>query len=99
MTTSVDGAQYPPIDYFTDHPPIEDRTEIGWEELARFKVAESGTVDEESIARDVPALAAALRASADRERALRADTIAGWSAIEEQAYAEDEQRSQEMNAS
>lgn len=99
MTTPAGDTQYPPIDYFADQPPIEDRTEIGWEELARFVIAESGTVDEESIARDVPALAAALRASADRERALRADTVAGWSAIEEQAYAEDEQRSQEVNAS
>ena len=73
---------YPPIDYFAGQPPIEIRSDVQWEEHARFVIAESGVPDG-----DVAALASALRASATREQRLRAEVVAGWADIEEQAYA------------
>ena len=72
---------YPPFDYFAGQPPIETRSDAEWEERARFVIAESGVPDG-----DVAALASALRASATREEVLRAEIVAGWAAIEEEAY-------------
>ncbi|KAB2584019.1 hypothetical protein BS297_17900 [Rhodococcus erythropolis] len=76
---------YPPIDYFAGQPPIEIRTDTEWEDLARFVIAESGVPDG-----DVAALASALRASTTREQQLRSEVVAGWAAIEEEAYEMDE---------
>ena len=71
----------PPIDCFRDWPPIEIRSDEGWETLAREIVGSSGVPDG-----DVDALATALKSSAAREQAYRDDIVQGWAAIETEAH-------------
>lgn len=75
-------AQYPPIDYLKGWAPIETHTDEEWEAIAQQTIAESRVPDG-----DVRSMAQALKASAARERQLRSDFVAGWGAIEADAFA------------
>lgn len=80
----------PPIDYFHGWPPIETHADAEWEEIARGVIANSGVPDG-----DVDAMTLALKSSAAREQAYRAEIIAGWAAIEAEAHTANEEREDE----
>lgn len=81
-TTLVENSGYPPIDYFRGWPPIEEHTDLEWDVLACHTIAESAIFDG-----NVDAMVLALKSSAAREQAYRNEIVAGWAAIEEEAYA------------
>lgn len=75
-------AQYPPIDYLKGWAPIETHTDEEWDAIAQQTIDESRVPDG-----DVDSMAQALKASAAREQQLRSDFVAGWGAIEAEAFA------------
>lgn len=85
--TPADNSDYPPIDYFRGWPPIEEHTDLEWNILACHTIAESGIHDG-----DVNAMVLTLKSSAAREQAYRDEIVAGWAAIETEAYAMNETR-------